>query len=111
MRDSDRIAAIEAPRPDGGTRASLEWYGRAIGQISWTVIDQALLGFSNFAANLVLARWLPPDQYGGYVAASAVFWMIMSAHGGLLSEPMMVFGSGRFRDRLPSYFSVLAVFH
>jgi O-antigen/teichoic acid export membrane protein len=111
MQDGDRISINDASRFDGGARVSLEWVGRVIGQISWTVIDQALLGLSNFAANLFLARWLMPDQYGGYVAASAVFWMITSAHGGLLTEPMMVFGSGRFRDRLSSYFAVLAVLH
>jgi O-antigen/teichoic acid export membrane protein len=85
--------------------------GRVLAQISWTLTDQALLAFSNFAGNLVLARWLTPIEYGGYVSASALFWMITSAHSGLLTEPMMVFGSARFHNQLSSYFAVLAVFH
>ena len=95
-----------------GERMSIAWYRRVIAQASWTIIDQALLGLSNFASNLVLARWLTPVEYGGYVSASAIFWLLLGAHTGLLSEPMMVFGSGRFRDRhSSSYFAVLAVFH
>ncbi|MGA8705526.1 MAG: polysaccharide biosynthesis C-terminal domain-containing protein [Steroidobacteraceae bacterium] len=82
-----------------------------IGRVSWTAIDQALLGGSSFAANLCLARWLAPAEYGGYVAASAMFWIITSLHGGLLTEPMMVFGSSRFRDRLSPYLAILAVLH
>lgn len=87
------------------------WGRRVVGQAGWTIIDQGLLGLANFAGNLVLARWLPPVEYGGYVSASALFWILTSAHGGLLTEPMMVFGSGRFRDRLSSYFAVLATLH
>ena len=110
MQDGDPISMTEVPRLEGGIGVHL-WFGRVIGQISWTVTDQGLLGFSNFAASLVLARWLRPDEYGGYVAASALFWLIMNGYSALLTEPMMVFGSGRFRDRLSSYFAVLAVFH
>jgi O-antigen/teichoic acid export membrane protein len=111
MQDPNRISTTDALWLHGGSRPLLGWFGGIFSQISWTVVDQALLGLSNFAANLVLARWLPPGEYGGYVAASAVFWLTASAYGGLLTEPMMVFGSGQFRDRLSSYFAILAVLH
>jgi O-antigen/teichoic acid export membrane protein len=111
MQDGERKSMTRAPSFDGRTGVSLQWLRRVVGEVSWTVIDQALLGSSNFAANLVLARWLTPGEYGGYVAASAVFWMMTSAHGGVLTEPMMVFGSGQFRDRLSLYFATLAVIH
>jgi len=84
---------------------------RIVGKFSWTVGDQTLLALANFGGNLILARWLAPIEYGGYMAASALFWMALGVYGGLLTEPMMVFGSGRYREQLPSYFSVLAVFH
>lgn len=90
---------------------SLEWFGPVIGRVSWAVVDQSLLALANFAGNLVLARWLAADNYGGYVSASALFWLAASVHSGLLTEPMMVFGPGRFRDRLSTYFATLAVFH
>jgi O-antigen/teichoic acid export membrane protein len=88
---------------------SLKWAARVIGQVSWAVIDQALFGLSNFTANLLLARWLAPAEYGAYVAASSVFWMITTGPGGFLYEPMIVFGPNRFRDRRSSYFAVLLV--
>ncbi len=93
------------------TPPSVSWHRGVIGRASWTAVDQSLLGLANFAGNLVLARWLLPAEYGGYVSASALFWMIASVHNGLLTDPMMVFGSGRFHDRLSSYFAVLAVVH
>jgi O-antigen/teichoic acid export membrane protein len=37
--------------------------------------------------------------------------MILNIYVGLLGEPMTVFGSGRFRHCLCSYFAVLAAFH
>ena len=90
---------------------SFAWFRRLLARTSWTVLDQALLAFANFAGNVVLARWLTPVQYGGFMAASALFWMVLNVYGGLIPEPMMVFGSNRFRDRLSSYFTVLTTFH
>jgi O-antigen/teichoic acid export membrane protein len=87
------------------------WSRRIVARASWTVLDQGLLALANFAGNVILARWLMPVEYGGYMASSALFWLILTAYNGLMSDPMMVFGSGRFRDRLPSYFSILIVFH
>jgi O-antigen/teichoic acid export membrane protein len=97
--------------PSYDTQVLLESPRGIVNQASWTVLDQALLALANFGGNIVLARWLAPVEYGGYMAASALFWMTLNIHGGLLSEPMTVFGSGRFRERLSSYFAILASFH
>jgi O-antigen/teichoic acid export membrane protein len=95
----------------GRVRAPAAQFGSALGQVFWTVVDQGLLGLSNFGANLVLARWLTPSEFGGYAAARSVFAICTSAHVGLLTEPTMVYGPGRFRDRLLSYFAALTVLH
>jgi O-antigen/teichoic acid export membrane protein len=97
--------------PSYDPQMSVAWSHGIIGKASWTVLDQALLALANFAGNLLLARWLTPVEYGGYIAATALFWMILNTHSGSLGEPMTVFGSGRFRDRLSSYFAILASFH
>lgn len=107
----EKTATKEGKALAVGKRPRISWSSRALGQVSWTIIDQALLGLSNFAATLVLARWLIPIDYGGYTVATAVFWMIMAPYSGLLHEPTLVFGSSRFHDRLPSYTAVLAIFH
>jgi O-antigen/teichoic acid export membrane protein len=111
MRYRDGNAMTQSATLDDGSRMSSAGRRCGVSQVSWTVVDQFLLAVANFAANLALARWLTPVQYGGYVSAGALFWIFFAAHSGLLSEPMMVFGSGRFRDRGSSYFGVLAVFH
>jgi hypothetical protein len=90
---------------------SLKKLSGAAGRVSWTFIDQAQLGLSNFAVSALLARWLIPAEYGGYVAAAAIFWVTMIIHTGLLADPMMVYGSGRFRDRSSAYGAVVLLFH
>ena len=69
----------------------------------WTVLDQGLFAGANFLVNVLLARWLTPDAYGAFSVAFVVFLLMGTVHGGLLIEPMLVFGSGRFEGRLPSY--------
>jgi O-antigen/teichoic acid export membrane protein len=88
-----------------------QWSPRILTQASWTIVDQALLGVANFAATLVLARWLAPVDYGGYTLATAVFWTVLPPYAGLLAEPILVFGVVRFRDQLASYLTVLILFH
>lgn len=110
MQQRDQISApVQEASSSGGL--SLKRAARALGRASWAVIDQALLGLANFAVNLGLARWFTPAEYGAYVAASSVFWVTMTVHSGLLSEPLIVFGSGRFRDRHSSYFAALVLLH
>jgi len=109
--DGSEFLILEPARPADPAPMSTAWSRRIAAKVSWTALDQGLLAFASFAGNVVLARWLPPREYGGYLAATSLFWLILSVHVGLLTEPMMVFGSGRFRDRLSSYFAVLANFN
>jgi O-antigen/teichoic acid export membrane protein len=71
------------------------------------VLDQGLFAGSNFILSVLLARWLTIEDYGAFTVAYAVFWVVLSFHTALLSEPMAVFGAGRFKDRLPEYLGTL----
>ena len=62
-------------------------------------------------ANVLLARWLTPEAYGAYTVAFTVFLLFSTVHQGLLTEPMLVFGPGKFKRRLPTYFSTLLRAH
>ncbi|OZC03350.1 oligosaccharide flippase family protein [Rubricoccus marinus] len=73
----------------------------------WSVLDQALFAGANFVVNVLLARWLSPEAYGAYTVAFTVFLLFSTLHQGMLTEPMLVFGPGRFKDRLPAYFGTL----
>jgi glycosyltransferase involved in cell wall biosynthesis/O-antigen/teichoic acid export membrane protein len=108
-------AAADLKQPSNGTRETLssamrlrtsrvtQWTGRAI----WAVTDQGLFSASNFLANVLLARWLAPREYGAFFTAFVVILLVHVAHSALFIEPMLVFGAGKYADRWSAYFKVL----
>lgn len=66
-------------------------------------MDQSLFALTNFLLNILLARWLEPVEYGGFVTAYTIFLLIGTIHTGILTEPMQVFGPGRQSGRFPNY--------
>lgn len=83
------------------------WTGRGF----WAVTDQALFAGANFLVSILLARWLEPAEYGAFSLAYAVFLLLGTLHTGLWTEPMLVYGSGRFRESFTSYQRILLRFH
>ena len=77
----------------------------------WAVADQALFAGANFLASILLARWLEPAAYGAFSLAHALFLLLGTVHAGLLTEPMLVYGSGRFRESFAAYQRVLLRYH
>lgn len=69
----------------------------------WAVSDQGLFATSNFVLNVLLARWLTPEDYGAFGLAFAIFLLIGSLHTAVLTEPLLVFGPGKYKDRLSEY--------
>ena len=55
----------------------------------------------------MLARWLTPAEYGAFALAYSVFLLLGVFHTAILTEPMMVFGPGRYRERFPEYLGIL----
>ena len=74
---------------------------------AWTLADQGLFAGANFVVNVLLARWLTPEGYGAYTVAYTGFLLLGTVHAGYFSEPMLVFGPGRFEKRLESYVRLL----
>lgn len=77
----------------------------------WAISDQGLFATSNFVLNVLLARWLSPYDYGAFSVAFALFILIGVIHTGALSEPMLVFGSGRYKERLAEYLGTVVYGH
>lgn len=73
----------------------------------WALLDQGLFALANFAVNVVLARWLTAEEYGGFTVAYAIFLFLGTVHTALVTEPMLVFGTGPYRERLPDYLKLL----
>jgi Polysaccharide biosynthesis C-terminal domain len=81
--------------------------GRWLGKGFWAVMDQGLFASANFVLNVLLTRWLTPQDYGVFTVAFAVFLFFGTAHTALLIEPMLILGPGRYMGRLPEYLDVL----
>lgn len=77
----------------------------------WAVSDQGLLSLSNFVLNVLLARWLSQHDYGAFAVAFAIFTLLFPLHAAMLTEPMLVFGPGRYKDNLSEYLGALVYGH
>ena len=73
--------------------------------------DQALFAGANFLVSILLARWLEPAAYGAFSLAYAIFLLLGTVHTGLWTEPMLVYGSGRYRENFAAYQRVLLRYH
>lgn len=85
-------------------RNARTWIGRGF----WAVADQALFAGGNFLVSVLLARLLEPKAYGAVSLAYAVLLLFGTLQSAFLNEPMMVYGSGRLRDRFGRYKRILA---
>ena len=68
-----------------------------------SIADQAVFSGTNFALNVLLARWLTAEEYGAYSVAWSVCLILVAFHNALIVEPMMVVGPAEFGARLGSY--------
>jgi SAM-dependent methyltransferase/O-antigen/teichoic acid export membrane protein len=71
------------------------------------ILDQALFAGAHFVLNILLARWLPPAEYGAFALAYSVFLLFAALHTALLTEPMMIFGPGKYADHYQKYLGIL----
>lgn len=85
----------------------LKGWGRAG---SWAVLDQGLFAGGNFLVNILLARWLSPAEYGAFAVAYAVFLLLAAAHTAVITEPMVVFGAGKYATRFSEFFRILLIY-
>ncbi len=74
------------------------------------VVDQGLVSGSNFVLAILLARWLPAEQYGAYALSFAIFLLLSLIQQGLFLEPMSVFGPSVYRNSQREYLGALLVF-
>ena len=78
---------------------------------TWTILDQALFAGSNFILHLLLARWLSAEAYGAFTIGFTLFILIGTLHTGLITEPMLVFGPGRYQSNFGRYLRLLVQGH
>lgn len=73
----------------------------------WAIADQGLFALANVLLNVLLARWLTPGEYGAFAVGYSCFLFIGAFHTALLTEPLLVFGPGKYGDQPRSYLSLL----
>jgi O-antigen/teichoic acid export membrane protein len=88
-------------------RERVRWLGGGF----WAVVDQGFLVTSNFIISVLLARWLSPQDYGAFAVAYAILWILTNLHISMLTEPLAVFGPGRYKSRLSEYLGILLYGH
>lgn len=75
------------------------------------ILDQGLFAGTNFLANVLLARWLEPAEYGVFAIAYSGFIFLATFHTALLTEPMLIFGAGKYAEHFPHYLRLLLYGH
>ena len=55
----------------------------------------------------MLARWLAPEEYGAFAVALSIYYLLMGFHTAVITEPMMVFGAGKYREHFRKYLGML----
>src|ERR1700685_915370 len=108
---SSAIPELETPSKGEQLRTSLKGWMPWVGKGSLAVLDQGLFASSNFLLNVLLARWLAPADYGAFALAYSIFLLLLVLHNALLTAPMLVFGSGKYRERFREYLGVLLRVH
>jgi len=58
-----------------------------------------------------MARWLDPAVYGAFSTAYAALLFFATLHTALWVEPMLVYGSGRYRDAFGAYQKIVIRYH
>lgn len=85
----------------------LKWTGKG----GLAVLDQGLFAGANFVVNILLARWLPPSEYGAFAVAFSVFLLLAAFHSAFIIEPMLVFGAGKYFESFREYLKFLLYGH
>lgn len=77
----------------------------------FAVLDQGLFAGTNFLVNILLARWLSPEEYGAFAVTYSIFLLLGAFHTAVLTEPMLVFGAGKYSNKFREYLGILLYGH
>ena len=67
------------------------------------LLDQLFFACGNLLTTIVLARWLSKTDYGAFSVVQSWFFLLANAHGALVTEPLMVFGTSMEPSQFRGY--------
>jgi O-antigen/teichoic acid export membrane protein len=76
------------------TRLLSRVFDNAISRVGWGLADQGLSSITNFVLGIVVARSLPPSEFGAFSIAFGVYTIGLGIVRAVTSEPLMVRFSG-----------------
>lgn len=77
----------------------------------FAILDQGLFALSNFLVNIFLARWLTQNDYGAFAVAYSIFNLFGAFHATMLTEPMLIYGAGKYAADFRKYLGSLLLGH
>lgn len=81
------------------------WRYRAWGwKAGLSIVDQGLFSGANFILNVLLARWLAPEDYGAFAIAFAVMLVFYQIQSSLILDPMSIMGPVYHTSNIFGYF-------
>jgi len=92
-----------ATLPQASAPAIPQWRLWGI-RLPFSVVDPGTTVSAGLLVNLLLARWLPAQNYGAFALVFAVFLFLAGIHNALVLEPMSVLGPANFQRNLADYF-------
>jgi O-antigen/teichoic acid export membrane protein len=107
-----RMSVIGQEKGSAGGRTAGPTQALALARrLGLAVCDQGFFAGASFIFTLLLARWLTKDEFGAFSVAYAVLLLMLNLYDGLVSEPLAIFGAGRFADRFAAYVGRVLVGH
>lgn len=100
-------ARLSPTRPSLGLLGANARIARGV----WILVDQGVFTLTNFGLNILLARWLTPEEYGAFTVAFALFLLLGALHIAVLIEPLLIFGPSTYAHALPDYFNTALSLH
>lgn len=76
-------------------------------QISWTLVDQAVVSASNFLTSLIVARYLGIEAFGVFSVAWLILLFVQSLQIALILTPMLSIGPKTEADQQTDYYASL----
>ncbi len=67
------------------------------------ILDQGVFSGGNFLSNILLARWLYPEDYGAYAIGFAISIFFLQLIMSYILEPMAVLGTSSYGENLKDY--------
>lgn len=72
----------------------------ALGAGTWALADQGVVSVGNFLSNVLLARSLPPVEYGIFSLIYGIILFLNSIHSSLITYPLTIHGAPAPIDKL-----------